>query len=181
MSPTKSLATVAFALILSGCTQPVPPQTSAPAPQAPAPQTSMYLELQTMTPAPAPPRLSTTLPFAPVPAPKALPPAVIVEEHRHRLREGIKEWNDNMCLNRTGSLECTAATLKLKRLSTAAAMDLENARPWPVEQEELAQRTLSRLKAVSMLTQNETASTSMLHSELLFLDQALQSWSAFSG
>lgn len=181
MSPTKSLATVTLALLLSGCTQPAPPQTSAPAPQAPAPQTSWFLELQTMTPAPAPPRLSTTLPVAPVPAPKALPPAVIVEEYRHRLRERIKEWNDNMCLNRTGSLECTAATLGLKRLSAAAAMELESARPWPVEQEELAQRTLSRLKAVSVLTQDETASTSMLHSELLFLNQELESWSAFSG
>lgn len=181
MSPTKSLATVTLALLLSGCTQPAPPQTSAPAPQAPAPQTSWFLELQTMTPAPAPPRLSTTLPVAPVPAPKALPPAVIVEEYRHRLRERIKEWKDNMCLNRTGRLECTAATLGLKRLSAAAAMELESARPWPAEQEELAQRTLSRLKAVSVLTQDETASTSMMHSELLFLNQELESWSAFSG
>jgi hypothetical protein len=104
-----------------------------------------------------------------------------VEEHRHRLQERIKEWNDNKCLNRTGSPECTSATRELKRLSAAAAMELESARPWSVEQEELAQRTLSRLKAVSMLTQDETASMAMLHSELLFLDQALGSWSAFSG
>lgn len=141
----------------------------------------MFLELQTMTPAPAPPRLSSALPVAPVPAPKALPPAVIVEEHRHRLQEGIKEWNGNMCRNRTGSVECTAVTLGLKRLSAAAAMELESARPWPVKQEELAQRTLSRLKAVSMFTQDETASMARLQSELLYLDQALQSWSAFSG
>ncbi|KRE52415.1 hypothetical protein ASG92_25565 [Arthrobacter sp. Soil736] len=86
-----------------------------------------------------------------------------------------------MCVNATGSLDCTAATLGLQRLSEAAALELENARPWPSGQEELADRTVSRLKAVSMLTKDEQASMSMLHSELTFLDQTLQSWSAFSG
>jgi hypothetical protein len=170
MNPTKTLVSVTLALLLSGCAQ------ADPQGPVPAPETSLGLERQQRVPVPAPTTPAEALP----PAPIALTPAVIVEEYRHRLQEEIQKWNDSMCV-KARSLDCTTATFGLKRLSEAAALELENARPWPSEQEELADRTLSRLKAVSMLTEDGQASMSMLDSELILLDQTLQSWSAFSG
>lgn len=171
MNPTKTLVSVPLALLLSACA------LADPQGPEPAPETSLAREQQPRAPVPAPTTPAEALP----PAPVALTPAVIVEEYRHRLQEEIQKWNDGMCVNATGSLDCTTATLALKRLSEAAALELENARPWPSEQEELADRTLSRLTAVARLTKDGQASTSMLDSELKFLDQTLQSWSAFSG
>jgi len=172
MNPTKAVVAVTLALLLSGCAQaassgPVPPLDTAPISQSPVPAPTTPAGTATATPKAL--------------TPEALPPAVIVEEYRHRLQEEIQNWTDGMCVDAPGSLDCTAATLGLNRHSGAAALALENARPWPSDQAELADRTLARLKAVSRLTKDETASMSMLDPELLSLDRTLQSWSAFSG
>lgn len=163
MKPTMAFGALTLALLLSGCAQ------QSPAVPLPAPGTDLVI-----TPSPGTASSTST------PTTKALPPAVILEEYRTKLQMEIRNWKDAACGNASPSPICAEAMLGVQRLSEAAAMELEAARPWPTEQAELAGKTVSRLNAVFLLAK-DGSKPSRLDSELTVLDQTLQSWSTFSG
>jgi hypothetical protein len=154
---------VTLALLLSGCAQ------QGPAVPLPAPGTDLAITPSAGTAS------STSTPTA-----EALPPSVILEEYRTKLQTEIRNWKDAACGNASPSPVCAEAMLGVQRLSETAGRELEAARPWPSEQAELADKTVSLLNAVSLLAK-DGSKPSRLDSELTLLDHALQSWSAISG
>ena len=151
-----------MALLLAGCVQ-----TEM---QEPVPTTAAAV----LTPQ----NLAT--PVTPTPEPTPDKATSMIAGHREQLLEAIRRFKNNLCINDDTGLRCTQSVLALQRRSAAAALDLESSKPWPIEVEALAQRTLVHLYAVEALTDG-AGTMAQLDTHLTLLREDLKRWSPVLG
>ena len=147
-------------LLLAGCVQ---------AAQTATPTASVTAEA-----AVTPQQLAT--PVTPTPEPTPDNATGMITAHREPLLEAIRRFKNNLCINDDTGLRCTQSILALQRRSAAAALDLESAKPWPMEVEALANRTLVHLYAVEALTDG-AGTMAQLDTQLTLLREDLKRWS----
>lgn len=143
-------------LLLAGCVQAA--QTAAPTDGVTAPSVTAVATPVTPSPEPTPDHATG-----------------IIRAHREPILEAIARFQNNMCVNDDTGLRCTQSTLALQRRSAAAVLDLEGAKPWPIEVEALANRTLVHLYAVEALTEG-AGTMAQLDTQLVLLREDLKRW-----
>lgn len=107
--------------------------------------------------------------------------AAAVARNKPQLLEVVQRFQDQGCAYGRAGDSCGVDLIAIGRLADAMQKDLDAAAPWAPEVADLAERTSSRMAAVSVLAGDESHPGSMLDTELTLLSKDLQQWSAYGG